>query len=171
MATTQKQRENCKRYREHHKEECKLRAKELYQRVCKDPAKIEANQERCRKHYYANKEKYSEKWKARRIRLGEALKIKERRWNREARKRLKMRILLAYGAFCHCSHKGGYCGVAVPEFLCIDHIDPMRREPDEPKSSKLYEWLSKKGFPKTNFRVLCYNCNCSRRQGKCILSI
>lgn len=93
------------------------------------------------------------------------------RWSRvktrDYRRRLREQILAAYGGICAC------CGDDHEEFLTIDHIDGQgakhRKEMGFGNSStKIYKWLIEQGYPKDNFRLLCYNCNCSRgRYGYC----
>jgi len=77
---------------------------------------------------------------------------------------LKKEILENYGGKCEC------CGEAESTFLTIDHVDGSGNEHRKQGITgyKLYKWLIKNNCPKENFRILCYNCNCSRGQyGKC----
>ena len=81
-------------------------------------------------------------------------------WQRQHRQRLKTLVLAAYGGACQC------CCEAEPEFLTIDHIarDGKAHRKYVP-APNLYRWLELNGFPKDNFRLLCWNCNCARRFG------
>lgn len=80
-------------------------------------------------------------------------KVKARR--KRQRLRDRKAIIDAYGKMCEC------CGEDEPMFLTIDHIDG--REPDHPDRTNLYRYLIREGFPKGNYRLLCYNCNCGRQ--------
>lgn len=62
-----------------------------------------------------------------------------------------------YPPACQC------CGDATEEFLTIDHKDRNGAEHrrQDPSAINLYEWLKQHNYPE-GFRVLCYNCNCSR---------
>lgn len=80
-------------------------------------------------------------------------------------------VLEAYGSKCVC------CGEDTPEFLTVDHINndgARHREaisPSDPRGGSgtyLYIWLKRHGFPKDNFQLLCWNCNCAKgRYGSC----
>ena len=82
---------------------------------------------------------------------------------REKHWRTRVQCLKAYGGgtpFCNC------CGVQTLEFLTLDHIldrknDAGVRVGGDRVGQNLYSWLIRMGFPE-GFRVLCYNCNCSR---------
>lgn len=77
---------------------------------------------------------------------------------------LKLETLAAYGGVCTC------CGEAHQEFLTIDHIYGRKKSGHNPwfGGANLYYWLKKRGFPKDDFRILCFNCNCSMgSQGYC----
>jgi hypothetical protein len=91
--------------------------------------------------------------------------IRWREYGRTKRIKLKLDVIEAYGGVCAC------CGDAHHEFLTIDHIDGRgaahRLELSKGKKSNygtvsFYIWLRKNGFPKDNFRLLCFNCNCAR---------
>lgn len=73
---------------------------------------------------------------------------------------VKLKVIEAYGGKCTC------CGEATLEFLTIDHINndgaEDRRQNGKKSGGKLYRWLIKNGFPKENYQVLCYNCNCAK---------
>lgn len=71
--------------------------------------------------------------------------------------RLSIRIgtLAAYGNKCAC------CGESEKNFLTIDHIDGKGHEHRKLVGSghKMYCWLRRNGYPKDNYRLLCWNCN------------
>lgn len=70
-----------------------------------------------------------------------------------------------YGGACKC------CGETEPQFLTIDHINgdgAESRRNGEGSGSNLYQKIKKWGFPKDRFQLLCFNCNCAKRQfGTC----
>jgi hypothetical protein len=78
---------------------------------------------------------------------------------------LKAQLIEAYGGKCQC------CGETEPKFLTIDHINgdgAEQRRNGEGSGGPFYYRLRTLGFPKDVYRLLCYNCNCSRRQfGQC----
>jgi hypothetical protein len=61
--------------------------------------------------------------------------------------------------FCACPG----CGESRFEFLTIDHINGNgnKHRKITGRGSHFYLWLARNNFP-DGFRVLCYNCNCSR---------
>jgi hypothetical protein len=78
--------------------------------------------------------------------------------------KLRQEILLQYGNKCIC------CGETTPEFLTIDHINgrslPYKKTFES--GNKLYSVLRKLNYPKDNYQLLCWNCNCSKgRYGQC----
>lgn len=77
---------------------------------------------------------------------------------RASLRRIKARIISAYGGRCEC------CGETEHAFLTIDHINnDGARHRQEIKTTRLYVWLERHGYPKDGFRLLCFNCNCGRR--------
>lgn len=74
--------------------------------------------------------------------------------------KLKEQIIAAYGGKCEC------CGENKREFLTIDHIGGWgrkhRREIGN-SGTAIKLWLVRNKFPE-GFRILCWNCNCSRGQ-------
>lgn len=71
-------------------------------------------------------------------------------------RRLKLEILNAYGNKCIC------CKEKNIEFLTIDHINGNGSEhrKEVGAGTAFYHWLKKNNFP-SEFRILCFNCNCS----------
>lgn len=78
-----------------------------------------------------------------------------RRWERQA---LRETILAAYGRKCAC------CGETDPAFLSIDHVHGGGKAHLKQigGTDGLYRWLRNNEFPKSDFRLLCYNCNLGR---------
>jgi len=77
---------------------------------------------------------------------------------------LKKEVIMAYGGECSC------CGETMLEFLTIDHVNGNGNEHRQTigRGYKLYKWLKNNNYPKKEFRLLCYNCNCARGQfGEC----
>lgn len=73
---------------------------------------------------------------------------------------VKLKVIEAYGGKCMC------CGETNMEFLTIDHINndgaEDRKNNGNKLGGKLYRWLIKNNFPKEEYQILCYNCNCSK---------
>jgi len=81
---------------------------------------------------------------------------------------IREEVIAAYGGVCANTE----CGETRSEILTIDHINGggtqhrilLSGKTPSGKSrmggSRFYSWLRKNGFPKDNFRLLCYNCNC-----------
>jgi hypothetical protein len=82
---------------------------------------------------------------------------------KRSRDSMRSRCLEHYGDKCNC------CGERRKEFLTIDHIrGDGAKHRREIGNDAIYRWLIKKEFPKGRFRILCYNCNCSRgKYGYC----
>jgi hypothetical protein len=79
--------------------------------------------------------------------------------------RLKSEIIEAYGGSCVC------CGELERDFLTIDHVNgdgAESRRAGEGLGGSLYCKLKREGFPRDRYQLLCYNCNCSKKQfGRC----
>lgn len=79
------------------------------------------------------------------------------------RVRVKTEVVNGYGGACTC------CGEDNLVFLTLDHINgdgAERRRQGEPKGGDaLYRWAIKNKFP-DDLQVLCYNCNCAKRDGE-----
>ena len=77
-------------------------------------------------------------------------------------KQTKLEIIEAYGGRC------ALCGESHWEFLTIDHINGggavHRRTTGG--GAGLYRMLKKYGWPKDDYRLLCSNCNCSKKQNR-----
>ena len=87
---------------------------------------------------------------------------KRRKKNDRYRENYRGKVINAYGGKCVC------CGETEPHFLSIDHIDGGGRAHRREIGNHLYQWLIKNNFPKDNFQLLCYNCNCAKGHfGEC----
>lgn len=73
-------------------------------------------------------------------------------------KELRREVFEHYGNKCEC------CGETNDGFLTIDHIDGNIER--EKCGTSLYSRLRREGYP-DNVRILCWNCNCGRRNGIC----
>jgi len=81
---------------------------------------------------------------------------------REYEIKIKKEVFTAYANKCHC------CEECVFDFLSMDHINGRIRNgiKDIRKGHRLYSWLKQNNFPKNNFQLLCYNCNCGKSNNK-----
>jgi len=79
---------------------------------------------------------------------------------RESHRQLNDEVIDAYGGKCAC------CGETRKEFLSIDHIDgngnKQKKEIGVRTSQEFYCWLKQNNYPE-GFQVLCFNCNCGKR--------
>ena len=83
---------------------------------------------------------------------------------RQRRLALRNEVIKAYGGKCTC------CGIAVPEFLAIDHKynDGAKHRAQIGEGNVLYGWLKRHNFPKKRFQLHCHNCNAAKSiYGKC----
>jgi len=91
---------------------------------------------------------------------------RERKDARVWRARLKRELVDAYGGKCAC------CGESEIEFLTLDHINGDGAEERRRLGGRcwagptFYSYLKKLGWPKGDYQILCYNCNCAKRQSK-----
>lgn len=80
---------------------------------------------------------------------------------------LKKEVFEAYGGRCFCCHEDNLL------FLTIDHIDGLGadhrrslkkqlKRKNKLNSRDFYIWLKRNGFPKDNYQILCFNCNCAK---------
>jgi len=73
--------------------------------------------------------------------------------------RLRSEMLNAYGHKCQCP---GGCDVTEYEFLTLDHTNDNGAEHRAIvgfDGNAMCRWLKERGWPKDDFRLLCYNCN------------
>lgn len=86
---------------------------------------------------------------------------------REYRQRIRLEGIEAYGGRCIC------CGESQPEFLTLDHINGRTEKDRHAGGGKVtgqQAWmrLKRDGWPKDNFQLMCFNCNCARAiYGEC----
>lgn len=86
-----------------------------------------------------------------------AVRERDAAWGR----RQVLEMVAAYGGSCCC------CGLQNPGFLTIDHTDgngAEKRRNGDSRGVKFYSALKKRGYPKEGYRLMCFNCNCSRKQ-------
>lgn len=95
----------------------------------------------------------------------EGYKGYENNRNRKHRAKVKAETIKAYGGRCQCVG----CTVADPEFLTLHHVrgnGAAHRAELFPKGAnagyRFYLWLKKNGYPKGDYELHCYNCNCSK---------
>jgi len=85
---------------------------------------------------------------------------KQNQLRKEERRQLRDEVIDAYGGKCTC------CDETRREYLTIDHTNgggnKHRREIGATSSDDLYRWLKQNNYPK-GFQVLCFNCNCGKR--------
>jgi len=72
--------------------------------------------------------------------------------------KLRREAYAAYGGRCAC------CGESRFEFLTIDHIkgDGAEHRKTVAPGSRILQWLQQRGWPKEDFQLLCWNCNCAK---------
>jgi hypothetical protein len=74
--------------------------------------------------------------------------------------RPKLIVLEHYGKYCQM------CGETNAVFLTLDHLldgGNQHRETLRKFGRPFYQWLIKSDFP-SDYQVLCFNCNCGRKQ-------
>jgi hypothetical protein len=75
---------------------------------------------------------------------------------------LKEEVFKSYGNKCIC------CGEDNIIFLTIDHIsNDGAKHRKNIGSNQIYSWLKKRGYPKDNYQILCFNCNFAKQFGEC----
>ena len=86
----------------------------------------------------------------------ESRKIVELAVSRKLRKLYKQKVFDFYGGRCVS------CGIDDLKKLTIDHIDNSGGKHRRSGVDDIYRWLFLNNFPKDNYQILCYNCNCSK---------
>lgn len=98
-------------------------------------------------------------WNARQREWNKRNPVRHAAINKKIRIKRKQEVIDAYGGKCACCQETTY------EFLTIDHINGGGRKhlQDIKRIHGLhfYTWLRNNNFPKTDFRLLCWNCNCA----------
>ena len=84
------------------------------------------------------------------------IKLKESKYARYTWK-LRLGIIKGYGGKCEL------CGEDNPHFLTVDHTNGGGRKERKIFGGPLafYRKLRDENYPKGNYRLLCYNCNCA----------
>jgi len=129
---------------------------------------------KCRQVFWG---KYTQRLHQRNLWRSDVDKSRERarREARAWRAKLKREMVDAYGGKCAC------CGETQIEFLTIDHVNGNGAEERKAAAagsgtkslrgwagSPFYDWLRKQGWPQNGYQILCFNCNCAKRQnGEC----
>jgi hypothetical protein len=101
----------------------------------------------------------------RRRRASPRLRTLSRLSSRRSSQKLKYRVLEELGGHCAC------CGEWRLEFLTVDHISGNGAEhrkqlirsgsQKSANAATVYRHIMKQGCPRDQYRVLCFNCNCS----------
>lgn len=78
-----------------------------------------------------------------------------KQYRQETKLRLKQEVVAAYGGCCVC------CGESRIEFMTVHHINGGGAQHRKVVGigHTFYAWLRRQGYPKDQFRILCYNCN------------
>lgn len=91
--------------------------------------------------------------------------LQRRKENKTYTLNIRRKLIEGYGGKCECCKESEYM------FLTIDHINndgAKERKEFSNDMGKFYRKLIESNYPKDNYRLLCYNCNCCRSSyGKC----
>ncbi|KKN72366.1 hypothetical protein LCGC14_0411930 [marine sediment metagenome] len=82
-----------------------------------------------------------------------------REGDRIAERELKEEMIVAYGGKCQS------CGEDHLEFMTIDHVRGggcQHRREIRAAGVNFYRRLKRQGWPKGDYRLLCFNCNCAK---------
>lgn len=81
----------------------------------------------------------------------------------KARKKVRSELIAAYGGKCACPR----CPEGRIEFLTVDHVNGSgtkhRKSLGLQPGYEFYCWLRRHGFPGKEYQLLCFNCNCAKR--------
>lgn len=83
---------------------------------------------------------------------GASLKVSKIEYYR----RVRLAGIAAYGSRCKC------CGETQQEFLTVDHIKGRDKSERRRTGKRMWAYLHARGWPKDNFQLLCWNCNCAK---------
>lgn len=77
-------------------------------------------------------------------------------------KKLRQQFIDAYGGKCSC------CGESAPEFLTVEHKFGGGKHDRKSQGGALglLRSMRDQGWPKDEYDLLCYNCNCGKRLGR-----
>jgi len=83
----------------------------------------------------------------------------DKRYRREMVIKLRAEMIAAYGGRCTC------CGEDESLFLTLEHLknDGAEHRKKLGNQYRVLKDLKKRDWPKDNYTVLCYNCNCAKR--------
>lgn len=86
----------------------------------------------------------------------------------KAKAKVRSQLIAAYGSKCACLK----CPETRTEFLTVDHVNgggtKHRKSLGIQPGYAFYCWLRRQGFPKKKYQLLCFNCNCAKRDyAKC----
>lgn len=119
-----------------------------------NPIKSKISQKRWRD---ANKNKLRAKYeRLKLIPVSNELRLKRAEDARLRRRKLRLEFLEAYGNQCAC------CGEREEAFLTLEHKNRdghAHRKEVGHTSSQVINDLKKRGWPKDNYEILCFNCN------------
>jgi hypothetical protein len=147
-----------KRYNE--KKESIMEQQKEYVKENKDMIRLRQNEWR-----HQNKEKIAEqnkKAKAKRQATSKEYRKTNAEKAREWRNKQRLELINAYGGKCTC------CGETEPTFLTIDHKNGGGNKHRKniggygSGGTSFYNWLKIQGYPKEDYELLCWNCNCGR---------
>jgi hypothetical protein len=100
-----------------------------------------------------HREKINADEKVRRDSNPERERVRQVTWKRG----LREQMIAAYGGACSC------CGETRYEFLTLDHVNGGGHKDRKTRSTdSLLCYLRDQGWPKSDYTVLCWNCNASK---------
>jgi predicted restriction endonuclease len=113
-----------------------------------------------RRAKYATDPQMREDYKELARRWAKDNRIRKNETQRARNQAIRKEVIAAYGSKCSCPG----CDVNYEEFMTIDHINGRSNVAHRKNlaGDKLYWWLKKNGFPKEDFRLMCFNCNACR---------
>lgn len=144
-----------RKYRQTHKEQLAIRWKRYY----------EDNKERLLPSYNERAKQWQKQNRQYRALWFRKYRMKNpginAAYNRKVRLELKTIVYRHYGNKCQC------CGETEWEFLSIDHVnqDGHKERKLHIGGGAIYRHIRNQGFPKSKYRILCFNCNQSARYG------
>jgi hypothetical protein len=146
-------RKNEIRYQEKHKEERAVQSRAWL----KSHADLINARRRAK---YANDPKMQEEYRELARQWAKDNRARKNETQRIRNQQIRKEVILAYGGKCTCPG----CEESHPEFMTIDHINGRENVPHRRDlgGDKLYWWLKKNGFPKEDYRLMCFNCNACR---------
>ena len=114
------------------------------------------------KYYKSHKKEMIEYQKAYRAKNREELLLYKREYQNQFKEKVRKEGIESYGGKCTC------CGESIPQFLTIEHINGRSKEAKRLTGIKMWRKLQLLGWPKDEYTLLCFNCNCAKgAYGKC----